>query len=176
MRSQSLVLCLAAFCACSAMALAQHNSPGQKNPFADNPEAVRAGKGIYDQMCAGCHGSKGDGGRGPAVNKGVFKSGNEDGAPFNVVQNRNTGNAMPAMGLADDEVWQVVSYLRSMSEESEKIAGNATAGEEVFSGKGGCVSCHMVNGFGSRYAPDLSTVGNLKADELRKIILKPGSR
>src|SRR5262249_24584288 len=84
--------------------------------------------------------------------------------------------AMPAMGLADDEVWKVVSYLRSMSEESEKIAGNAAVGEEVFSGKGGCVSCHMVNGYGSRFAPDLSTIGNLKADELRKIILKPGSR
>lgn len=176
MRSRSVVWCCVVLCVCSAMLLAQHNNPGQKNPFADKPEAIRAGNGIYDQMCAGCHGSKGDGGRGPAINKGVFKHGNEDAALFNVVKNGITGTAMPAMGLGDDEVWQVVSYLRSMSGESEKIAGNAAAGEEIFSGKGGCVSCHMVNGFGSRFAPDLSTIGNLKAAELRKIILKPGSR
>ena len=87
------------------MLLAQHNNPGQKNPFADKPEAVRAGKGIYDQMCAGCHGSKGDGGRGPTVNKGVFKHGNEDASLFNVVKNGITGTAMPAMGLTEDEVW-----------------------------------------------------------------------
>jgi len=154
------------------MLFAQHNN-GQKNPFADKPEAVRAGKLIYGQMCAGCHGARGDGGRGPAVNKGVFKRGNEDAALFNVVKNGITGTAMPSLGLADDEVWQVVSYMRSMSTDSEKIAGNAEVGEQVFSGKGGCTSCHMVNGFGSRFAPDLSTIGNLKADELRKLILKP---
>ncbi len=172
-----LLLCVFVICACSALLLAQHNAPGQKNPFADKPEAIQAGKGLYDQMCAGCHGSRGDGGRGPAVNKGVFKRGNEDPQLFSVVKNGIAGTAMPAMGLSDDEVWQLVSFMRSMGgAESEKVAGNAAAGEAVFAAKGNCLSCHMINGQGSRFAPDLSTIGTLKAGELRKIILKPGSR
>ena len=173
---QSLRHSILVIAACAALLLAQHNDPGQKNPFAGKPEAIQAGKAVYDQMCAGCHGSKGDGGRGPAVNKGVFKRGNEDAAIFNIIKNGISGTAMPAMGLSDDEVWQVVSYLRSMSGEAEKVIGNAAAGEALFAGKGNCIACHMINGAGSRFAPDLSTIGNLKADELRKIILKPGSR
>ncbi|MGH9840166.1 MAG: c-type cytochrome, partial [Blastocatellia bacterium] len=172
----SLLRCLAILCACFALPQAQHNNPGQNNPFAGKPEAIQAGKAVYDQMCAGCHGSRGDGGRGPAVNKGVFKRGNEDASLFNVVKNGISGTAMPAMGLSDDEVWQVISYLRSMSGESEKVIGNVAAGEAVFAGKANCTACHMVNGSGSRFAPDLSTIGNLKAGDLRKIILKPGSR
>ena len=65
-------------------------------------------------MCAGCHGAKGDGGRGPAVNKGVFKHGSEDVQILWCRQERRRGTAMPAMGLSDDEVWQIVSFLRSI--------------------------------------------------------------
>src|SRR5262249_6869224 len=173
-RSSLLTVFIA--CACSALLLAQHPT-GQKNPFADKPEAIQAGKAIYEQMCAGCHGSKGDGGRGPAVNKGVSNGGGKAAKLFGVVKNGAAEPAMPAMGLSDDEVWRLVSYLRSMAaSDAEMIIGSAASGEALFAGKGNCISCHMVNGSGSRFAPDLSTIGNLKADELRKIILKPGSR
>ncbi len=152
---------------------AQHG-PGTKNPLEGKPEAIEAGKRIYDSICAGCHGSKGDGGRGPAVNKGIFKRGNEDAQLFDVIKNGISGTSMPGMGLKDDEVWQVVSFLRSMGgAASEKITGNIAAGEQVF--KTNCVGCHMVNGQGSRYAPDLSTIGNLGLDELKNRILKPGT-
>ncbi|MEP7270859.1 MAG: PQQ-dependent dehydrogenase, methanol/ethanol family [Acidobacteriota bacterium] len=174
---QSLSLCFLLICACSALLSAQHNAPGQKNPLADKPEAIRAGKAIYDQMCAGCHGAKGGGGRGPAVNSGVFEHGNEDAQIFGVIKNGVAGTAMPSMGLTDDEVWQLVTFLRSMGgSEAEIVTGNPAAGESILAGKANCLSCHMVNGAGSRFAPDLSTIGNLKAEGLRKIILKPGSR
>jgi alcohol dehydrogenase (cytochrome c) len=167
---------LLAVSAPSMLLLAQHGA-AQKNPFADKPEAIEIGKRNYEQFCAGCHGARGDGGRGPAVNKGVFKRGNEDQQLFDVIKNGISGTAMPAMGLAEDEVWQLVSFLRSIGGGGlEKVAGNALAGEMIFSGKANCDSCHMVNGKGSRFAPDLSTIGNLKSDELRKLILKPGSR
>ncbi len=111
---KSLSLSLFVICASSAFLSAQHVAPAQKNPLAGKPEAIQAGKAIYDQMCAGCHGAKGDGGRGPAVNKGVFKHGSEDVQIFGVVKNGVAGTAMPAMGLSDDEVWQIVSFLRSI--------------------------------------------------------------
>ncbi len=152
---------------------AQHG-PGSKNPFEGKAEAIETGKRMYDSVCAGCHGSKGDGGRGPALNKGTFKRGNEDAQIFDVIKNGVSGTAMPAMGLKDDEVWQLVSFIRSMGGTSaEKITGNLTAGEATF--KANCAGCHMVNGSGSRYANDLSTIGNLNVEELKKRILKPGS-
>lgn len=172
-------LTLAALLAVSAptlLLLAQH-SPAGKNPFTDKPEAIEEGRKIYEQMCAGCHGAKGDGGRGPALNKGTFKRGNEDAQIFDVIKNGVSGTAMPAMGLADDEVWQIVSFLRSFGGGAgEMVTGNAAAGAVIFSAKGECISCHMINGQGSRFAPDLSAIGNMKSAELRKLIARPGSR
>ena len=37
--------------------------------------------------------------------------------------------------------------------------GDAARGKEIFEGKGGCLSCHRVNGDGSRMGPDLSDMG-----------------
>jgi alcohol dehydrogenase (cytochrome c) len=157
----------------SGLLSAQHG-PGTKNPLEGKPEAIAAGKSIYDAMCAGCHGSKGDGGRGPAVNKGTFKRGNEDAQLFDVIKNGVSGTAMPAMGLKDEETWQLVSFLRSLGGGGgETITGNVTAGEQVF--KTNCAGCHLINGAGSRYAPDLSTIGNLSVADLKTRILKPGS-
>lgn len=157
----------------SGLLIAQHG-PGTKNPFEGKADAIEAGKRIYEGMCAGCHGSKGDGGRGPAVNKGTFKRGNEDAQLFDVIKNGISGTAMPGMGLKDEEVWQAVSFLRSLGGGGgEQISGNVGAGETVF--KTNCAGCHMVNGQGSRYAPDLSTIGNLSVNDLKTRILKPGS-
>ena len=158
---------------CSGLLIAQHG-PGTKNPLEGKADAIEAGKRIYEGMCAGCHGSKGDGGRGPAVNKGTFKRGNEDAQLFDVIKNGVSGTAMPGMGLKDEEVWQAVSFLRSLGGGGgEQVSGNVIAGETVF--KTNCAGCHMVNGQGSRYAPDLSTIGNLSISDLKTRILKPGS-
>jgi putative heme-binding domain-containing protein len=37
--------------------------------------------------------------------------------------------------------------------------GDAARGKALFEGKGNCLSCHRVNGVGSRMGPDLSDVG-----------------
>lgn len=172
-RLHQLLITVFLLSCCALFLFAQHG-PGTKNPLEGKPEAIEAGKRIYDSMCAGCHGAKGDGGRGPAVNKGTFKRGHEDAQLFDVIKNGISGTAMPGMGLKDDEVWQVVSFLRVMGGGgTEKVTGNVTAGEAVF--KANCTGCHMVNGQGSRYAPDLSTIGNLSVNDLKKRILKPGS-
>ena len=39
-------------------------------------------------------------------------------------------------------------------------AGDAARGKAIFeSSKGNCLSCHRVSGTGSRFGPDLSTIG-----------------
>jgi PQQ-dependent dehydrogenase (methanol/ethanol family) len=174
MRKITLLLLVLFVISTLTVLLSAQHGPGTKNPLEGKPEAIEAGKRIYDSMCAGCHGSKGDGGRGPAVNKGTFKRGNQDAQLFDVIKNGISGTAMPPMGLNDDETWQVVSFLRSMAgSTTEAVTGNVAAGEQVF--KTNCAGCHMVNGQGSRYASDLSTIGNLSVSELKTRILKPGA-
>jgi putative heme-binding domain-containing protein len=43
--------------------------------------------------------------------------------------------------------------------------GDAARGKTIFEGKGDCLSCHRVNGNGSRVAPDLSEVGAVRAPD-----------
>jgi mono/diheme cytochrome c family protein len=38
-------------------------------------------------------------------------------------------------------------------------AGDAARGKAIFEGKGNCRSCHRVNGVGSMFGPDLSSIG-----------------
>ena len=42
---------------------------------------------------------------------------------------------------------------------AQQIAGDPVRGQDLFKGKGGCLACHRVNDKGSRYGPDLSTIG-----------------
>ncbi len=155
----------------------QHANPNQKNPFAGDAQAIPAGKAIFEQSCEVCHGSGGSGGRGPALNTGVFKRGSDDLELFEVIKNGVAGTQMPNMGLSADDSWRVVAYLRSISPiDNEPVTGSAANGEAIFSGKGECSKCHMVNGHGSRLAPDLSTIGGWKIKDLRRQILKPGSK
>ncbi|HYE75630.1 MAG TPA: c-type cytochrome, partial [Blastocatellia bacterium] len=64
----------------------QHDTPTGKNPFAGNPDAIKAGKDIFNQSCAMCHGTNGEGGsRGPALNTGSFKRANDDAALHDIV-------------------------------------------------------------------------------------------
>lgn len=175
---RSAALLAAASFGAAGLLAQQHDNPGAKNPFANNPDAINVGKGLFAQSCAGCHGSGGEGGgRGPALNKGTFKRGADDAAIFEVVKNGIPGTAMPNMGLSADDAWRVVAYLRSLGAgENEVVPGRPESGAALFAGKAGCVRCHIVNGEGSRLAPDLSAIGSWKAADLRRQLLKPGSR
>jgi putative heme-binding domain-containing protein len=52
--------------------------------------------------------------------------------------------------------------------------GDAARGKGVFEGKGQCVTCHRVNGNGSRTGPDLTDIGNLrKPEQLEQSVLDP---
>jgi putative heme-binding domain-containing protein len=53
-------------------------------------------------------------------------------------------------------------------------SGDAGRGRLLFEGKGGCLTCHRVNGKGSRTGPDLSEVGTIRtAAYLERSIRNP---
>ena len=59
----------------SALPAAQ--SPAGKNPFEGNPDAIRAGMGLFRARCADCHGMDAHGVRAPDITL-VWASGRTD--------------------------------------------------------------------------------------------------
>lgn len=94
------------------------------NPFDGDADAVAAGETVYGQ-CAGCHGSMGEGSdifMPPAPSAGTINGLQDDYLFWRIRTGGMTGpdgSAMPAYPedqLSDDEVWQVISYFRSLAQ------------------------------------------------------------
>ena len=152
--------------------------PPARNPLSGDPSAVAAGQRTYEQTCSTCHGPGGQGDRGPALNTGAFSRGSNDSDLFRTIREGIAGTQMPPFrALADDQVWQLISYVRSLSSSSgaavASVPGDRSAGEALFFGKSGCAGCHQVNGKGGVTGPDLSTSGRTPASALRQKILDP---
>ena len=168
----------------ASMKLLAQQADTTRNPLGDNPAAIVEGTRVYDQTCASCHAPAGRGDRGPALDTGTFAHGNEDGDLFHTIREGIAGSQMPPFrGLTDQQIWQVVSYIRSLSragaappaDAGSTITGNAQSGEGLFFGRAGCASCHQVNGRGGTTGPDLSTVGLAPMAALRQKILTPNA-
>ena len=100
-----------------------------ENPLAGDPAAVLAGKGIYEDNCAGCHGDNGEGDIGPSLVDSVFlyvegdladddyfeiiNNGTEEGM---VEEGRTMKGGMPPFmeDLSKREIWSLISYIRSL--------------------------------------------------------------
>ncbi len=83
---------------------------------------------------------------------------------------------MPPYIFADDEIWMVISFLRTLGAGSQPpVAGDREAGEKIFFAKSNCSQCHMIHGKGGLFGPDLSRVGTSRsADSLVESIREPG--
>src|SRR5436190_10191272 len=85
------------------------------NPFAGDAEGTRAGKKLYEESCQLCHGGDGRGGRGPALATGDFVHGSDDAQIFQNIHEGIAGTQMPAFELLPNEIWQLVTYIRSLN-------------------------------------------------------------
>src|SRR5262245_53036564 len=163
----------------TAGVLGAQQADTSKNPLAGNADAVASGRRLYDQTCQACHGPEGQGDRGAALNRGGFTHGNEDGDLFHVIRAGVPGTQMPPFPrISDEQTWQLVSYIRSLTPKESSVATaanrrDAAAGEVLFFGKAQCATCHEVNGRGGIVGPDLSAAGQSSAATLRSKILEP---
>jgi cytochrome c oxidase cbb3-type subunit 3 len=132
-----------------------------KNPVEGQRKAIEQGDFIYKRRCSNCHGLDARGYRAPDLTAGQFANGTSDAQLYRVITRGIPATEMPAINMNEDEVWAVISYLRTVSAPGSRDnpKGNAQTGEAIYSGKGGCSSCHMVNGKGGRLGPDLSRIG-----------------
>ena len=159
-------------------------SAQEKNPFAGDPKVAKLGEYQFRVNCAFCHGlgARG-GGRGPDLTR-AKRHGNSDAEIFHNIHDGIAGTAMPAatnggigVGMTDEEIWQVITYIRSVEKRaSAAAAGDATHGKELFYGKSACGTCHMVNGKGGRFGPDLSSSGSSRSPEYLVESLRNPSR
>ena len=93
------------------------------NPLKENPDAVKAGKKLYKQQCAICHGvtGKGDGVAGmtltprPASFHSERVRNETDGALFWKITYGNPPMAAYKDVLTEEQRWQLVNYIRSLS-------------------------------------------------------------
>jgi cytochrome c oxidase cbb3-type subunit III len=183
-RRRSLVLLFA--CALPVAFAAVALRAQEKNPFSGDAKVAKLGESQFRANCAFCHGlgARG-GGRGPDLTSAQKHHGNTDGEMFHNIHDGIPGTAMPAateggigVGMSDEEIWQVIAYIRSVEKKSTAAeTGNAARGNELFYGTAACGTCHMVNGKGGRLGPDLSSTGASRSVEyLTESLRSPSKR
>jgi mono/diheme cytochrome c family protein len=141
------------------------------NPFAKSAPAVIEGRKLYLKYgCSACHGMGGGGGMGKPLVDEEWKFGSDDPTLFKLIRGEIPQQTMPnAIGkmLTDDEVWEVLLYVRSIySGDASKInwtapppvsaemlaAANPPAADPIAAGKQifmqTCTPCHGQEGKG----------------------------
>jgi putative heme-binding domain-containing protein len=141
------------------------------------PTDIANGALLFGANCAQCHGATGDGVPGVDLKAGIKRAAS-DRDLGQLITNGIQGTAMPATPFAPPELNALVAYLRSMRDFNapKVMVGDARRGRELFETKGGCSTCHRVQGKGSRVAPDLTEIGNVRAaDALWRSLQDPTS-
>jgi cytochrome c oxidase cbb3-type subunit 3 len=104
-------------------------NPNMQNPLANDPDAVQRGMKDFDAFnCSGCHMAHAGGGMGPALSNDIwiYRS-SAANIYLDIVQGRQAG--MPAFGamLPDRTVWELVSYIQSISKKPGPQFGTTTS-------------------------------------------------
>jgi putative heme-binding domain-containing protein len=169
-----------------AYAQRQPAPQGPKNPFIDNPVAEHDGDQLYNQNCTACHGAKGTAGEiGPAIVKSQtsnLRGTKTDSQIVAIIRNGVPDSAMPAWKgkLLDNDILKIGAYIHSLrgTAINSPTPGNVKLGEEIFFGKkGGCSTCHMINGRGGLIGPDLTNIaGTRKVENIKAALTEADHR
>jgi mono/diheme cytochrome c family protein len=88
------------------------------NPLAADPDAIAAGKNIFEEHCAKCHGANAEGTKKrPSLRSERVQRQATAGDVHWLLVNGNMKKGMPSWAkLPDPQLWQVICYLKSMHE------------------------------------------------------------
>lgn len=92
-----------------------HSNPDAAitNIWIDDPDYAKAGQEHYRRVCAACHGGNAQGGSAPSLLNYIGRA--SDWGFFSTVKWGRSGTAMAAQPVAEHEIWQIHSYLRTYS-------------------------------------------------------------
>jgi mono/diheme cytochrome c family protein len=94
---------------------APQKARAKRNPFERDPDAVAAGRNLFEQHCTECHGDLAEGGRkGPSLLVEQVQN-SEPGTIFWILTNGVVWRGMPVWSkLPEPQRWQLVSYIKSL--------------------------------------------------------------
>lgn len=97
------------------LAKAPGKARGRLNPLENDREAVAAGRNLFEQHCAQCHGESAEGGKkGPTLRVAEVQQA-PPGAIFWLLTNGVVRRGMPVWSkLPEPQRWQLVSYIKSL--------------------------------------------------------------
>jgi mono/diheme cytochrome c family protein len=86
------------------------------NPYHDQPDAVAAGQRIFHDHCAHCHGDDAQGTKKrPSLRTERVQQQASEGDLHWLLVNGYMSHGMPSWSkLGDPQIWQVISYVRSL--------------------------------------------------------------
>jgi mono/diheme cytochrome c family protein len=118
------------------IARAPERARDKRNVMENDPEAAAAGRILYEQRCAECHGNAGEGSkRGPSLRAKEVQNA-EPGAIFWILTNGVVRKGMPVWSkLPEPQRWQLVSYIKSLANETSKLKTFSPATSEPRSAK-----------------------------------------
>jgi cytochrome c oxidase cbb3-type subunit 3 len=94
------------------------------NPYEHDRTVLQEGRRLFNWFnCSGCHGDHGGGGMGPSLRDSLWYYGGTPAGIFaSITEGRDMG--MPAWGtkIPSDQIWKIVSYIRSMRTPDEPDA------------------------------------------------------
>jgi mono/diheme cytochrome c family protein len=85
------------------------------NPLVSDPDAVAAGRKLFAQHCAECHGDTAEGGRKAPNLRAAEVQGATPGTLFWILSNGVVRRGMPVWSkLPEPERWQIVTFIKSL--------------------------------------------------------------
>jgi mono/diheme cytochrome c family protein len=97
------------------IAKAPEKARAKRNPLERDPEAIAAGKNLFEQHCAECHGDSAVGGKKAPSLRAPEVQDSAPGAIFWLMTNGVVRKGMPVWSrLPEPQRWQLVSYIKSL--------------------------------------------------------------
>jgi len=146
----------------STPALSASASNGNDNAAdVHSSSMVEAGKSLFQQNCAFCHGRDAMGGEtGPDLTRSKLVLSDVGGNKISeVVRDGRPEKKMPAFNFSSQEVSSLAAFIHSQEKKAASMkggrrgvdvsdlqTGNAALGEKYFNGAGTCAKCHSATG------------------------------
>ncbi len=146
-----------------AFVVAPRLAPAQQPP----------GERLYRLHCAGCHGARGEGGRGADLTGPLRTRDADDAALVRIIDSGIPGTEMPGTRLEQGQTAELVAHIRALRQAPPAPPrGDSARGRELYR-KAGCASCHAIGAEGGLLG-DLTDIGARRGpSHLRAALVDP---